>query len=250
MSGSEGKDKIIGFLASIIIHAVIIGLFALIAYNYDKENQKTKVDRKTLNLSQFKSQTDEMPTPKREAKKTPPPTKNTKTAKKQPQKKEATKPIESKQKRDFKESNATAKSTPQKSSKPSGSLLLSELNKQFKTMKKEVGGPIKKLYGEEFERLGKEEQKFIKDNLGSIGRITEKYLRYPDVAGQLGQEGTSVVEFFLHPNGDISDLRLIGSSSHKMLDKNSVETIEIAYKDYPRPTVKTKIRMYVGYSIY
>ncbi|MGD9595809.1 MAG: energy transducer TonB, partial [Wolinella sp.] len=70
------------------------------------------------------------------------------------------------------------------------------------------------------------------------------------IAGQLGQEGINAVEFYLHPNGDISDLRLIRSVGYTLLDKNSLKTIEIAYKDYPRPKTKTKIRIKVYYKIY
>ena len=73
---------------------------------------------------------------------------------------------------------------------------------------------------------------------------------YPEAAGRLNMQGRSVVEFWLHPNGDISELRLLDSSGYRALDKNSIETIEIAYKDYPRPSQKTKIRIYVHYELY
>ncbi len=66
---------------------------------------------------------------------------------------------------------------------------------------------------------------------------------------RLGQEGLSAVEFYLHPNGDISGLKIIVSSNYMLLDRNSERTIEIAYKDYPRPTSKTKIRIFVSYGI-
>lgn len=107
-----------------------------------------------------------------------------------------------------------------------------------------------KLYGEEYQSFTKVQKVFLQNNLKNIGRITEKYLRYPRIAVRTGQQGTNIVEFFLHPNGDISDLRLIDSSGYTVLDKNSVDTIEIAYKDYPRPKTKTKIRIYVGYKLY
>ncbi len=248
MNTQESKDRIIGLLASILLHILFFALGYLLLHKQDG-NKPPKVERKVLSLNQFTKEPQEKSAPVRESKPskpTPPtPTKKTVQQKQSPIQKtitpKKTEPIER---------NKTAATRVAAPSKPSGSALLSELNSEFKTMKKEVGGPIKKLYGEEFERLGKEEQKFIKDNLGSIGRITEKYLRYPDTAGRLGQQGTSVVEFYLHPNGDISDMRLLSSSGFRMLDKNSIETIEIAYKDYPRPTTKTKIRMFVGYSIY
>ncbi|PZT48356.1 hypothetical protein B6S12_04325 [Helicobacter valdiviensis] len=109
---------------------------------------------------------------------------------------------------------------------------------------------IEELYGEDLYSLSKEERKFIEDNLSGIGRITQKYLKYPAIAGKIGQHGDNIVEFYLYPNGDISDLRLLTPSGYRLLDDNSVKTIEIAYKDYPYPSVKTKIRIKVMYRIY
>lgn len=252
MSNSESKDKIIGLLASVIIHAILIALgFWLLN---EQKNSSTKVERKTLNLSQFKSQTDETSKPSAATKPTPrqiqKPNRQTKVQKKAPPLKETPKAKAPIKQAKQTERNITTKPVQQAASKPSGSAKLFELNNQMKAAKKEAGGPIKKLYGEDFERLGKEEQKFIKDNLGSIGRITEKYMKYPDVAAQFRQEGTSLVEFYLYPNGDIDGMRLVTSSGYKSLDKSAMESIWIAYKDYPRPSTKTLIRMYMQYNIY
>ncbi len=106
---------------------------------------------------------------------------------------------------------------------------------------------IDELYGEEFGDLGTAEKDFIRNNLRDIGRITQKYLEYPQVAAYLGQDGTNAVEFYLHPNGDISDLKIIIGSEYKILDDNTLKTIQIAYKDYPRPKTKTLIRIRVRY---
>lgn len=110
--------------------------------------------------------------------------------------------------------------------------------------------PLKELYKDEWENLSKEEREFLKSNLSKIGFITQQYLEYPRVAGEMGQEGVNVIEFYLYPNGDISDLKLIDSSGYSILDENSKETIEIAYKDYPKPSKRVKIRIYTHYSIY
>lgn len=109
---------------------------------------------------------------------------------------------------------------------------------------------IEELYGAEFGDYGLAEQEFLVNNLRDIGRITQRYLRYPPSAARLGQEGVSAVEFYLHPNGDISGLKIIISSQYMLLDRNSERTIEIAYKDYPRPVSKTKIRIFVTYGLY
>ena len=99
----------------------------------------------------------------------------------------------------------------------------------------------------------KHKKKFIKHNLGNIYRITQETLwqnGYPETAKRTHQSGTNVVSFYLHPNGDISNLKLKKRIGYRSLDKNTLEVIRIAYKDYPLPNQKTKIIFYVEYSIY
>lgn len=107
-----------------------------------------------------------------------------------------------------------------------------------------------KLYGEKYYAFSKEQQKFIKNNINEIGRITQRYLRYPNISARTRQSGTNVVEFKLHPNGDITDLHLVDSSHYTALDQNSVNTIKIAYKDYPKPSEATWVRIFVHYILY
>jgi TonB family protein len=112
---------------------------------------------------------------------------------------------------------------------------------------------INQLYGEEFNTYSETEKKFIKNNLGTIHSITQRTLTrngYPDVAVRTRQQGTNIVSFYLHPNGDISDLKLKRHIGHQALDQNTLDVIRIAYKDYPLPNKKTKIVFYVRYSIY
>ena len=112
---------------------------------------------------------------------------------------------------------------------------------------------INQLYGKEFDTFSPTEKKFIKQNLGLIHRITQRTLTrngYPEIAVRTRQQGTNVVSFYLHPNGDISKLRLKTKIGYAALDNNTLEVIRIAYKDYPLPNKKTKIVFYVQYSIY
>lgn len=111
---------------------------------------------------------------------------------------------------------------------------------------------IKQLYGSEFEGYSSEQKKFINNNLGIIHRITQTTLvrnGYPETAARTGQQGINVVSFYLHPNGNISRLRLEKHMGHEALDKNTLRVIRIAYKDYPLPRKKTKIKFFVQYSI-
>lgn len=112
---------------------------------------------------------------------------------------------------------------------------------------------IKKLYGSEFNTYNQTQKKFIRNNLGTIHRITQHTLNmngYPEIAVRTRQQGTNIVSFYLHPNGDISGLRLKRSLGYEALDSNTLEVIRTAYKDYPLPNKKTKIIFHVQYSIY
>ena len=112
---------------------------------------------------------------------------------------------------------------------------------------------IKQFYGSEFNSFTKTQKRFIEKNLGSIYRITQQTLTrngYPWVAQKTRQQGTAIVTFYLHPNGNISGLRLKRRIGYAALDKNTLKVIRIAYKDYPRPKTKTKITFYVEYSLY
>ena len=112
---------------------------------------------------------------------------------------------------------------------------------------------INQLYGKEFDTYSPTQKKFIKQNLGLIHRITQRTLTrngYPEIAIRTRQQGTNVVSFYLHPNGDISGLRLKRKIGYASLDGNTLEVIRIAYKDYPLPNKKTKIIFYVQYTLY
>jgi len=238
----------VALLLSIAIHLIFFSPLLFLK----RVEPQTQPPRKVLNLSQFETQKRE-PIPQAQPQK---------TLKKQPQKqiqKPLPQPIKQALKPELPKKELNTTRTARQTIEPitpvaqesKKSPALSALNDAFKSSPKtESSGLVKKLYGDEFDSMSEAQKEFIRDNLSGIGRITEKHLRYPDVAGKLGMQGQSVVEFWLHPNGDISELRLLDTSGYKALDKNSIETIEIAYKDYPRPRQKTKIRIYVRYSIY
>jgi len=107
-----------------------------------------------------------------------------------------------------------------------------------------------KLYGQEYFNLTSDAKQYLKENLNIIGQITQQYLRYPSLAIRTRQHGVNIVEFILKPNGDIEKLRILGSSSYGTLDRNTIKTIKIAYKDYPRPKKDTLVRIYVKYLLY
>lgn len=119
----------------------------------------------------------------------------------------------------------------------------------YQLLQEDVQSPWQELYGDEVRSLSKEDKAYLDENYRKIYTITQRNLRYPQEAGRLGLQGVNRVEFFLQPNGDITDLRITSSSGYEMFDKNSLRTIEISYKDYPRPKKPLKIIFYIHYKI-
>jgi len=104
-----------------------------------------------------------------------------------------------------------------------------------------------KLYGEKYFAFSKEQKRYLKDNLNSIGRITQRHLTYPTISIRTRQSGINVIEFFLHPNGDITDIKITDSSYYTALDENTISVIQLSYQDFPRPIQTVKIKIYVKY---
>lgn len=151
-----------------------------------------------------------------------------------------------------------ARKTQQKASKdPLANALMGSGTSMFRPKASNASGygdrMIKELYGKEFDGFSDTQKQFIRANLGAIHRITQMtltYHGYPEVAVRTGQQGTNVVSFDLHPNGEITNLRLRRPIGYAALDDNTLEVIRIAYKDYPRPSKTTKIVFYVQYRLY
>ncbi|WP_295053172.1 energy transducer TonB [Sulfuricurvum sp.] len=111
---------------------------------------------------------------------------------------------------------------------------------------------IQRLYGDKFNELSEGEQKYIIDNQEVMRRITQNVLdryghsRIPD---NIRINDTNMVEFYLHPDGSISDMHLLKNSQLSILDDTTREVIELAYAKYPRPEQKTLIRYRVWYNL-
>jgi outer membrane biosynthesis protein TonB len=115
-----------------------------------------------------------------------------------------------------------------------------------------ITSDIKELYGDEFGKLTPGQQKYILDNQEIMRRITQQVLERVarvNLSRDINVNATNVIEFYLYPNGDISDIKFLKKSGHYVLDDTTKETIEYAYSKYPRPTEKTLIRYNVFYNL-
>ncbi len=124
---------------------------------------------------------------------------------------------------------------------------------QKEPVDKKILTELEKLYGQEYDTFTKVQKAYLEKNLNNFQAITQKVLNrmgYPKLAAKLQIGGVNIVEFMFHPDGSITGLKITNSSGYTILDDYSLELIEIAYKDYPRPTEKTKIKFQVFYRMY
>jgi outer membrane biosynthesis protein TonB len=115
-----------------------------------------------------------------------------------------------------------------------------------------ISQDIKELYGDTFGKLTPGQQKYILDNQEIMRRITQEVLNRVarvNLPRNLNVNRSNVIEFKLHPNGDMSDFRFISKSGYYILDDTTKETIEYAYSRYPHPTETTLIRYNVFYNL-
>lgn len=111
---------------------------------------------------------------------------------------------------------------------------------------------IKKLYGDEFGKLTPNQQQYILDNQEIMRRITQQVLNRVarvNIPQDLNVNRSNIVEFYLHPNGDMTAFRFLSKSGYYILDDTTKETIEYAYSRYPRPKETTLIRYKVYYEL-
>ncbi len=130
-----------------------------------------------------------------------------------------------------------------------------EASQQKKSVQKSgssINSSIKELYGEEFSKLTAVQQKYIIDNQEVMRRITQEVLTRVarvNIPREFNANRVNAIEFYLHPNGDMSDFKFLKNSGFYVLDDTTKETIEYAYSRYPRPTEKILIRYNVYYNL-
>lgn len=116
-----------------------------------------------------------------------------------------------------------------------------------------ISQDIRELYGDKFSQLTQGQQQYLIDNQEIMRRITQRVLnRVASTSSALQQlkvKSKNTIEFYLYPNGDISDIKFLSKSGYFEIDETTKETIEYAYSKYPRPTEKTLIRYRVFYDL-
>ena len=111
---------------------------------------------------------------------------------------------------------------------------------------------IRELYGDEFGKLTPGQQKYLLDNQEIMRRITQETLNRVasvNLKENINSNSVNIVEFYLHPNGDMTDFKFLKKSGYYVLDDTTKETIEYSYSKYPRPSEKILVRYNVFYNL-
>lgn len=235
------KKIIAAFIISLLIHS-----FFIYSFNDIKNEEKKEQTKKPHNTSEVKF-----------VKLTPSePIASQKEAK--PLKKEEPKPKKeiTKEKveiKELKEAKSFQEKILKESSKLQEQTLENFLSQKDTIYNNEVFNELKELYGKEYDDFTTVQKAYLEKNINNFQIITQRVLNrlgYPHEAVRLKITGINIVEFIFHPNGDISDLRIIQSSGYSILDNRTLELIQIAYKEYPKPQTPTLLRFKVFYRLY
>lgn len=129
----------------------------------------------------------------------------------------------------------------------------SQQDQKKQSGKNSVGSSdIRELYGDEFGKLTPGQQKYLLDNQEIMRRITQETLNRVasvNLKENINANSVNIVEFYLHPNGDMTDFKFLKKSGYYVLDDTTKETIEYSYSKYPRPSEKILVRYNVFYNL-
>lgn len=85
--------------------------------------------------------------------------------------------------------------------------------------------------------------------LAEIKRLIDAHNSYPRMARRMGLSGEVVVRLVLDQNGQITELRVIESSTHSILDNQTIRTIEEASQWFPKPDKAYILHIPIAYQL-
>lgn len=93
------------------------------------------------------------------------------------------------------------------------------------------------------------EEQYLDDHLSTIRDILVKYRKYPSQAVRLKQEGAVKVTFRLKQNGEVEDIRVVGSSGYEILDEDALALIQKTAEYFPKPPKSVRITVPLNYAL-
>ncbi|AFV97875.1 MULTISPECIES: energy transducer TonB [unclassified Sulfuricurvum] len=93
------------------------------------------------------------------------------------------------------------------------------------------------------------EEQYLDDHLSTIRELLVKYRKYPSQAVRLKQEGAVKVTFRLKQNGDVEDIRIMGSSGYELLDDDAMALVQKVSEYFPQPPQTVRITVPLNYAL-
>ena len=255
------KKILLAILISLLLHLTFLFNYKSSDKNHSEEEKKVeKTDIKFVKLTEIKEQkvliekSKDTPLPEKKVEKIIEKPKEVKTPKTIDKPKNKPEKIVKKEIKEAKEfQNKVLKEQVVENKPTIQDKTLENFLNQKEPVNKEILTQLEKLYGKEYQNFTTVQKAYLEKNLNNFQVITQRVLNrmgYPKLAEKLRIGGVNIVEFMFHPDGSISGLKITSSSGYTILDDYSLELIEIAYKDYPKPTEKTKIKFQIFYRMY
>lgn len=255
------KKILLAILISLLLHLTFLFNYKSSDKNHSEEEKKVeKTDIKFVKLTEIKEQkvliekSKDTPLPEKKVEKIIEKPKEVKTPKTIDKPKNNPEKIVKKEIKEAKEfQNKVLKEQVVENKPTIQDKTLENFLNQKEPVNKEILTQLEKLYGKEYQNFTTVQKAYLEKNLNNFQVITQRVLNrmgYPKLAEKLRIGGVNIVEFMFHPDGSISGLKITSSSGYTILDDYSLELIEIAYKDYPKPTEKTKIKFQIFYRMY
>lgn len=92
------------------------------------------------------------------------------------------------------------------------------------------------------------QQRYLKENFAYIRELVTRKLVYPPLARRMNWSGKTVVSFILRQDGSVQHLKVLESSSHQVLDKTALETVQ-SVAPFPKPPVTAEIVLPVHFKM-
>lgn len=244
-----------GFLVSAIVHLFVIISF-IYAYDNVKMNKEEKIKKVVIDLNMIEEITKlKQVTAKKEIEK------SQKIVKKQVMSQNVSKKTAQK-------SNKIKSNPPKAKTLINNTMPKSELSKEIvKKERKEETQKItqadtqsKKILEElahkkestknEIKKIQSDRsytQQYMKNNLAYIIRAIKKYKKYPFNAKKMGFEGKCIVSCVYTKSGVVKDIKVKKSSGYEILDKNSIEILKLASREFKAPSQNIELHIPFNY---
>lgn len=93
------------------------------------------------------------------------------------------------------------------------------------------------------------EEQYLDEHLSAIRDLLLKHRKYPTQAVRLKQEGAVKVTFRLKQNGEVEDIRIVGSSGYDLLDEDAMNLILKTAGYFPKPPKSVRITVPLRYNL-